>query len=330
MRLFTPTQSKRLNEATGFLFLGGGILVLLAFASFHPLDPSWNTVAGSVPTENLIGPVGAYLADLFLQAFGLAAFLFPLLMFGLGWKWIRSEALAAPIVKLIGSVALVCSACGAAGLLPDWRMFDHTILAGGALGFVVSGILRRALNLSGAAVVLATALIVSTYLVSTFTLSALERWFAPFIASFNGIRDKWRRWIENRREAALQKQQDQREAAEARAAALAEARQRIQSAPVAEEFIPPIVPEPIPTQRTRGRKPEVFTETLPWDDPPVPVPDAETAVPVENGEIPICRLDELPVPETSNVLEFPFTKPAKSRDTPPLYGPARLHEPSLC
>ena len=29
---------------------------------------------------------------------------------------------------------------------------------------------------------------------------------------------------------------------------------------------------------------------------------------VSEGEIPICRLDETPVPE-SNVLEFPFTKP---------------------
>src|SRR5580658_8686454 len=91
MRLFTPTQSRRLNEAMGFLFLAAGILVLLSFASFHPSDPSLNTVTGSSLTNNLIGPFGAYLADLFLQTFGLAAFAFPVLMFALGWRWIRSE-----------------------------------------------------------------------------------------------------------------------------------------------------------------------------------------------------------------------------------------------
>ena len=73
MRLFTPGQSKRLNEVTGFVLLAGGILFLLSMASFRPQDPSWNTVAGAVRTSNLIGPAGAHLADLSLQAFGLTA-----------------------------------------------------------------------------------------------------------------------------------------------------------------------------------------------------------------------------------------------------------------
>src|ERR1700760_187234 len=123
MRLFTPGQSKRLNEVTGFVFLAGGILFLLSMASFRPQDPSWNTVAGLVRTSNLIGPVGAHVADLFLQSFGLAAFLFPVLIFALGWKWIRSEAVEAPLVKLLGSGTVISSACGAAALLPEWRLF---------------------------------------------------------------------------------------------------------------------------------------------------------------------------------------------------------------
>jgi S-DNA-T family DNA segregation ATPase FtsK/SpoIIIE len=307
MRLFTPTQSKRLNEVAGFLFLAAGILALLSFASFHPTDPSWNTVSGAVPTENLIGPVGAWLADLFLQSFGLAAFVIPVLIFGLGWKWIRSESIAAPTAKLLGSAMLLASVCGAAGLLPDWRMFDHTILSGGAAGFLIAGWLRHALNTAGAAVVLATSLIVSAYLVSTFTLGVVERWLAPVILFFTGLRDRWRRWIEGRREAALQKREEMRAAAEARAAALAAARLRVE----ADSAAIPVTPEPLPAQRTRGRKPEPVSETLPWDDAPVEsaadsIPEAEA--PAGNGEIPICRLDETPVPEASNLLEFPFTK----------------------
>jgi len=40
------------------------------------------------------------------------------------------------------------------------------------------------MNIAGAAVILVTAFIVSTYLVSTFTLQKLEDWFAPLIMVF--------------------------------------------------------------------------------------------------------------------------------------------------
>src|SRR6185437_15024709 len=63
-------------------------------------------------TLNLIGPFGAHVSDVLLQAFGFGAYLFPCLIFALGWKWIRSEATEAPVIKLIGSATLVASACG--------------------------------------------------------------------------------------------------------------------------------------------------------------------------------------------------------------------------
>ena len=66
--------------------------------SYHAQDPSWDTASDARPL-NLIGYPGAYLADIFLQMFGAAAFLFPLLVFLLSWKWIRSEALEAGGIK---------------------------------------------------------------------------------------------------------------------------------------------------------------------------------------------------------------------------------------
>jgi S-DNA-T family DNA segregation ATPase FtsK/SpoIIIE len=311
MRLFTPTQSRRLNEVLGFLFLASGILVLLSFASFHPTDSSWNTATGRIHEENLIGPIGAYFADFFLQSFGLAAFLFPVLIFGLGWKWIRSEEVTAPVIRLFGTALLLLSACGAAALLPEWRLFEHSILPGGATGFLVAGFLRHGLNLAGAAVVLATSLIISTYLVSTFTLASLDRLFAPILAVFNAFRENWRNWLARRRAAAQERQLERQKAAEQRAATILEAKQRLELQQVPAPL--PSLTEPIPTQRTRGkRQPELLAETLPWDDPPI-VPLAEAAfenspeIEPKRGEIPICRLDELP-PLASNVQEFPFSQ----------------------
>ncbi len=294
------------------MFLAAGILFLLSMASFHPRDPSWDTAAGAVRTNNLIGPIGAHIADAFLQTFGLAAFLFPLLIFGLGWKWIRSEALEAPAIKLIGSAILVASACGTAALLPDWRIFESTIMLGGAAGFLISDALKHMLNPVGSGVVLATALVISTYLVSAFTLAKLNDWFAPVIAVFTRLRENWRRAMEHRRERALQRHEDRRQAAEARSLE----QQRVQYEE-ATATLP--VPDPAITQRTRKREPEPVADTLlPWEDPAVPVPVAVKgeALPAGTSEIPICQLAETPDPGAANLVEFPFTAPLK-RDALP-------------
>jgi DNA segregation ATPase FtsK/SpoIIIE, S-DNA-T family len=309
MRLLNPGQSKRLNEATGFLFLAGGVLFLLSMASFHPRDPSWDTVSGSLHTDNLIGPVGAHIADLFLQSFGIAAFLFPLLMFVLGWKWIRSEALDAPLIRLLGSAALVASACGAAALLPDWRLFGRTIMLGGAAGFLIADSLQRALNFAGAAVVLATALVVSIYLVSTFTLGKLEVWFSPLLTLSFRIRNSWRRSMERRRETALQRLADRHRAAE--------------NAEMERQQI-----EYEGATATRHPQTEGVSEAPPWDDDPeTPDPDMPdsdphapeaTPQPVHAGsthEIPIRQLDEVP-PAPRNVVEFPFNQPIRKEPLP--------------
>ncbi len=225
-------------------------------ASFHPRDPSWDTVAGPARTINLIGPAGAHIADVFLQSFGLAAFLFPLLIFALGWKWIRSEAVEAPVIKLAGSAMMVASACVAP------RPCCRTGASSSALsrsaaraGFLIADSLKHSLNLAGSAVVLATALVVSTYLVSSFTLAKLRGWFAPLFAVFARIRDNWRRSIERRREEALRKLEDRRQTAEARALEL----QRIQYEQATTALPPP--PDPCdhaahapPRARTGFRK----------------------------------------------------------------------------
>jgi len=319
MRLFTPGQSRRLNEVTGFVFLAAGLLFLLSMASFHRTDPSWDTVAGAVRTQNLIGPVGSFVADVFLQAFGLAAYLFPVLVFALGWKWIRSEAIEAPGIRLLGSAAMVASACGAAGLLPEWRLFEHTILPGGTAGFLIADSLKHALNPAGAAVVLATALVISIYLVSTFTLAKLHAWFLPLMNVFGRIADKWHRANERRREKALQKMMVRQQEAEARA--IEAQRLQYEEATAAMPAADPAV-----TQRTRRRAAGTVTETLPWEEPAAPTPQTKAPAAEANttlDEIPICQLAETPLP-TANLVEFPFNKPVKKEPAPKQHTIYRL------
>ena len=121
MRVFSPTSSKRLNEVTGFVFLGVGMLLLLSLVSYHAQDPSWDTAAGRVAPLNLIGPFGAHIADVALQAFGAAAFLFPFLAFAAGWKWMRSEVIETPIIRLTGFTLFLSCFSAAVSLLRGGR-----------------------------------------------------------------------------------------------------------------------------------------------------------------------------------------------------------------
>src|SRR5690606_825527 len=62
-----------------------GLCLVLAFASYSPADPSWNTAAPGEP-GNWLGGFGAVMADLWLQSLGLAAWLAALLMLLFGTR----------------------------------------------------------------------------------------------------------------------------------------------------------------------------------------------------------------------------------------------------
>ena len=173
MRPLGPTPFRRLNEATGLVFLAGGVVLTLCLISYSPSDPSWNTAAGARAPNNWIGPVGAVIADLLLQGLGFGAGLLPFFILVLAWRWLRSRPIHSAGAKLVGSTILLLSTCAALALGPDWRFFDGAITPGGVAGLIVAGYLVEELNTAGAALVLATCWLLSLYLVSSFSMAGL-------------------------------------------------------------------------------------------------------------------------------------------------------------
>src|SRR5215467_9252924 len=119
--VFTPTSNRRLNELVGFLLCVSALLLLLSLASYSPLDPSLDSASvltGSRAARNWIGMVGAVIADLLLQAFGIGAFLLPIISALLGIRWFRSRRVGSPLAKFLGGVWVLVFVPALLALLP--------------------------------------------------------------------------------------------------------------------------------------------------------------------------------------------------------------------
>ena len=293
MKLLSPTQHRRLNEIVGFLLLSLGLVMLLSLVSYHTQDPSFDTAAASRPL-NLVGYPGSYLSDLFFQMFGAAAFLFPLLTFLLSWKWIRSDELQAGGVKVFGAVLLTLALSAGLSFAP-LRLFAGTIRIGGTLGLTLASYLVDSLNVTGALVVTLTAMVISVYLVSTFTLATLAGWLAGPAAWFAARAERWRAWRERVHQRSIER-------AKLKAAAR-RAATRTEKARQENERTQKVAPLPSDVD---GRAPwETGEHPQPVEYASVEEPSPRLGASIE--EIPICEVEQLaPVPDL-----FPALLPAR-------------------
>ena len=89
---------RMMREALGLVLLIATILLTLALLSYNHRDPSWDHAIDAVPT-NILGSIGAVLADLAFQSVGLAALVVPAVLFAwsarlllarpIAWFWLR-------------------------------------------------------------------------------------------------------------------------------------------------------------------------------------------------------------------------------------------------
>jgi len=176
MLFLGPTHHKRLNEVIALLFLAAGLYVFLSLISYQSTDPSWNAVTSVVRADNLMGRLGAHIADLCFQILGLASFVLPPLLGMLGWKWLFSKPIETPLAKLGGAVLLIAAGSVGLSLAPSLRMFASNIPAGGLMGFLLAEYLIDSMNVAGAALVTLLLLFMSLYLISTFSVQVIVDW----------------------------------------------------------------------------------------------------------------------------------------------------------
>src|SRR3954454_20635634 len=215
-RIFNPTNNRRLNELLGFLLCVSALLLFLALASYSPLDPSFNSASvltGSRVARNWIGIVGAYGADLLMQALGVSAFLLPIFALGLGIRWFHSRKVVSPIAKLLGGLWLLMFVPALLALLPGPMRWLGVVPFEGIVGRVLGDTLIHYFNLAGAYIVSTSMLAVALYFCTAFSFSQARLWATTRFSFVVALRERWKDWKEQRLRARLQKDLDKRRAA---------------------------------------------------------------------------------------------------------------------
>jgi S-DNA-T family DNA segregation ATPase FtsK/SpoIIIE len=163
-------RKKRLRsaEVIGLLILLFAVFAFISLVSYDARDPSWASVTSpGQKTQNYGGTVGASLAEIFLQVFGLCAFALPLLLGYAGVRALLPRSRGGLGLRIgVGLFSLLVLG-GLFALLfqrLSWRGAD--IEAGGVLGAFLSSFLVRYLSQAGTLIFL-LALILLLVLFST-------------------------------------------------------------------------------------------------------------------------------------------------------------------
>ena len=190
--VLAPTRSRPLNIFLGMVLLLCALLLFLALATYHASDPSLNTATPAATPRNWIGLFGAYTSDLLLQAIGIAAFLLPFWMGGVGWTWMRSRPSGSVILRGIGALLTLAFFPALLGLLPwQWR-WTHVVPIEGVIGRLMAGLLVAYLNLQGAWVVALVLAVGGLYLASDVSFSEIREAAAALWMRYNEWRERRR------------------------------------------------------------------------------------------------------------------------------------------
>ncbi|MEN3952285.1 DNA translocase FtsK 4TM domain-containing protein [Iodidimonas sp. SYSU 1G8] len=121
---FVAFMQRRLIELGGLAVIGLAVVFALALFSFNPADPSLNTETDAIAT-NWMGGAGAWIADLLIQAVGLAGYAIALALLGWGWRIMTHQGLRSIWFYLaLLPLCLVLAAFAATAIAPalEWPL----------------------------------------------------------------------------------------------------------------------------------------------------------------------------------------------------------------
>jgi S-DNA-T family DNA segregation ATPase FtsK/SpoIIIE len=216
------------------------LYLLIAMFSYDSADPGWSRTGENPSIQNLGGPFGAWLSDVFFSLFGYIAYLFPLLLVWRTWLVFRERSHQGEIdwlmmgLRAVGLVLVMLA--GTALAVMHYSSGDSVLpySNGGLLGSAVAELVLGAFSYAGG-----TLLLLAIFLFG-LTIFADISWFAVMdeigrwvLLAFGWLQEKWRHYQHQRHERRLaeEAQQHRREVV-------------AQHAKVEARRIPPVISEP--------------------------------------------------------------------------------------
>ena len=175
--VITPKVKAGLRESVLFLLTVIALFLLISLVSFSPQDPGWSHSSDTGLVSNLGGRAGASFANLFLNLFGLMAYLFPIMLLWLVVRIYRQKSashakdIQTRIVVSIGFVLTLIGGCGLSQMYFNSPVDANSYLAGGYLGDAIASTLTPSFGSVGG-----TLLLLALFLSGVTLLTGLS-WF---------------------------------------------------------------------------------------------------------------------------------------------------------
>ena len=278
-----------LAEAGWIVGAVAAIALFAMLASFTSSDPAFSHTAGTAGVGNIGGRFGAWVADIALLLFGIAAYL---LVFGLGitvlrgfrklHRTVRGDPLNDDLPGYAHGIGFVLLLFGAVSL-EALRFRSHGIalpdVPGGIVGQGVAQFLTPGIGFTGATVVMLVAIAIGLSLFLDFSWLAVAERVGGFIEGFSRRAQRKREEAEDRAIGEA--------AAKVRVAALSDERERIDEAPPVHIERTPSHVKPSERKQKEKQVP-LFAEMADARLPPLdlldePAPNLET-IPTETLE----------------------------------------------
>lgn len=145
------------RDITGLIWLSIGIFLALALYSYHPSDPSLNSIGKSLSVKNYCGYFGSFLSDIVYQLLGLGAWIFVLGAIRLAFKHFLNQESSKGRSRWVWTMLLLLTGSSLLSLYwPTKKIFQGQIYLGGVLGNFITKSLIAVFNPAGVGVILWT------------------------------------------------------------------------------------------------------------------------------------------------------------------------------
>lgn len=177
-RIRSEESPSLLRDSLGWLLVLLGVGLLLLLVSFDPTDPSFFNQTSKHRADNLLGPVGAFLADFCMQLFGFGSYLFPFLVLFLGIQVIRRQGILLWYLRLGGGLMIWFALLVVLGGFQPIHYKAVALHPGGTFGIDLWILLSRQLNPAGTYLLLLALCGLALMMATQLSLTELGTHFA--------------------------------------------------------------------------------------------------------------------------------------------------------